>query len=92
MAYAFHDVDGYLDPGPCINGLRQLKAFIASQQGLKFPAIEQLFDIGYTKLLAQLKIECRNLEKRATDKDIKSTLASLGKSASKAKEILIMEA
>jgi hypothetical protein len=92
MAYSFSDITGnVVGDGPSINGLRELKAFVQEQGAEEYPSIGHLFEHGYTKRLLQLGKECRSLAKRATNKDIKITIVSLGKSATKAKELLIME-
>jgi hypothetical protein len=92
MAYNFSDVTGKeVGDAPCINGLRELKAYIQKEGPHKFPAMADLLQNGYTKLLVQLGIDCRGLAKNAPDKEIKSSILSFGKAAKKAKEILIME-
>lgn len=93
MSYSLCDENAkFVGDAPCINGLRELKEFVQDQGAEKFPAITQLFQHGYTNMLVQLGIECRNLGKRAVDnKDIRSSALSIGKAAVKAKELLVLE-
>lgn len=92
MSYNFSDVTGKeVGDAPCINGLRELKAYFQKQGPDKFPAMANLLENGTTKLLLQLGIDCRGLAKNAPDPEIKASILSIAKAAKKAKEILIME-
>ena len=53
MAYTYSDANGYLDLGPTVNGLRQIKKLRATAKGT-FPGIDQLLKLGYTNLLVEL--------------------------------------
>jgi hypothetical protein len=90
MAHTFSDANGYLDLGPNINGLRQIKKLRSTANG-KFPAIDQLLELGYTNLLAELADDCRRLSKQTSDKDIQFSLKHLAVLCRKAEEIIILE-
>lgn len=90
MAYTYHDANGYLEPGPSINGWRELKA-LAVQSRLALPALGQLLEHGYTNLLVALAIECRTLSAKTDNQDIKSTLSHLAGLTQKADEIIALE-
>jgi hypothetical protein len=90
MAYTFSDVNGYLDLGPTISGLRQIKDLRASSKG-KFSGIDQLLELGYTKLLVELADDCGRLSKQTSDKEIQFSLKHLERLCRKAEEIIILE-
>lgn len=91
MAYSFSDARGHLGAGPSVNGLRDIKQLIAEYKDWPRPALEQLIQYGHTSLLPALSMECNNLAKKTTDKEIKHSLTSLAALARKADEVIIME-
>ena len=90
MAYTYSDANGYLDLGPSVNGLRQLKELRATAKG-KFPGIDQLLKIGYTNLLVELADDCGRLSKQTSDKNIQFSLKHLAMLSRKTEEIIILE-
>lgn len=90
MAYTYHDANGYLDLGPSINGLREIKNLRATAKG-EFPGIDQLLKFGYTNLLVELADDCKRLSKGTSDKDIQFSLRHLANLCRKADEIIILE-
>lgn len=90
MGYKFNDANGYLEAGPSINGLKEIKD-LATEYQARRPALEQLIQHGHTDMLLALQVECRNLANKTNDKDVKHSLLRISALASKASEVLIME-
>jgi hypothetical protein len=93
MAYNVLDVTNKdLGAGPSINGMRELRQTLAANNEHNFPALNHLLTFGYTTKLSRMIVDCRTLIKRTTNVDVKSTLQSFVQQASKANEMLILEA
>ena len=92
MGYTLSDEGRFLDLGPSINGLRELKKFLSHHPKTKFPALQMFLEDGYTPLTKALATECRVLAKLAgaAHPDVAISLTSLGVSASKARGIIIL--
>jgi hypothetical protein len=89
MGYSYSDANGYLEAGPSINGLRELKVLLKRTKA--HPAFDQFLEFGYTNMLSALTIECKELASQTEDKDIRYTLKHLSLLAKKADEIIILE-
>jgi hypothetical protein len=89
MGYSYIDANGYLDGGPSINGLRQLKMLLKRTEA--HPAFDQFIEYGYTNMLSALALECKVLAGQTKDKNIQFTLDHLSLLATKAEEIIALE-
>jgi hypothetical protein len=89
MGYSYSDANGYLDLGPSINGLRELKVLLKRTKA--HPAFDQFIEYGYTNMLSALAVECKNLAGQTEDKNIRYTLKHLSLIAKKADEVIILE-
>lgn len=90
MAYDLHDEKGFVGGGPSINGLRTLKAALASISPAVYPQMASLIKHGYANSPLRLKYETQALIKATNDLGAKSTLTQIGKVAAKAKSIVIL--
>jgi hypothetical protein len=88
MGYFYGDASGYLETGPSINGLRQVKILLKRTKA--HPAFDQFIEYGYTNMLTELAAECKNLASQTEDKDIRYTLKHLSGLAKKADEIIVL--
>lgn len=91
MSYDLYNENGYVGPGPCINGLRQLKQATKSKSTIKYPTIAHLLKHGYAPSPILLKGEAMGLSREVTDKGVKATLLEIGKAASKSNDIVILK-
>jgi hypothetical protein len=89
MGYSYSDANGYLDTGPSINGLRELKILLKRTK--THPAFDQFLEHGYTNMLSALVAECKDLASQTEDKNICYTLKHLSLLAKKADEVIILE-
>lgn len=90
MAYKFNDANGYLEAGPSVNGLKEIKALMKEYDDPR-PALAQLLQYGHTNMLPALAVEVRNLSNKTNDKSIKHTLGTIYRLSKKANEILVLE-
>ena len=89
MGYSYSDANGYLDLGPSISGLRELKVLLKRTKD--HPAFDQFLEYGYTNMLSALIVECKNLAGKTENKDIRYALKHLSGLAKKADAIIILE-
>jgi hypothetical protein len=89
MGYELNDENGFIASGPSISGLRDMKHFFSSYE-TENPALREFFKEGCTTRTSTLAAECKGLALIATDEDIRESLKELGKSAKKAKGIVIL--
>jgi hypothetical protein len=89
MGYSYSDANGYLDSGPSVNGLRELKMLLKCTK--THPTFDQFVEFGYTNLLSALAVECKDLASQTDDENIRYTLKHLSLLSKKAKEVIILE-
>lgn len=89
MGYTYSDANGYLDGGPSISGLKQIKKVLAMAQG-SFSSLQDLLNHGYTISLAALAEDCMRLSKLTRNKDVKCSLEHLAKLTGKAEEMIVL--
>lgn len=89
MGYSYSDANGYLETGPSINGLRELKMLLKCTKA--HSAFDQFLEYGYTNMLSALAVECKDLASQTDNEDIRYTLNRLSLLVKKAEEIIILE-
>ena len=90
MGYSYSDANGYLDTGPSISGLSELKVLLKRTKA--HPAFDQFIEHGYTNMLSPLVAECKDLAGQTKNENIQYTLKHLSLLAKKADEIIILVA